>query len=117
MSALIQLVAAIVANLLGLIAANRFITGVSFGGAIEQMLLVAAVLTILNATLKPVLKLLFGPVILLTFGLGVILVNALMLFILDNLFQNLSIQGIQAFIYTAVLMSIVNFLLHIIIKK
>ncbi len=72
----------------------------------------AAILTLLNFILKPILTLVLGPVIILTLGLGLILVNARILKILDLFLNNLTIETIPALLYATILIGVVNFVFH-----
>ena len=107
-----KVVITVLANLVGLLAADYFLSQVSFGGTLVQLLLVAIAFSILNWLLKPLLRLLFGPVIVLTLGLALVVVNVVILAIVDILFQNLSIHGIAAFVYASLIISFTNLFVH-----
>lgn len=64
---------------LGIWVAVALVSGLKFDGDWLPFLLVALILSIINAVLKPIVKLLSLPFILVTFGLFLLLVNALML--------------------------------------
>lgn len=117
MRLLAKIVLAVVVNMLALLAAEYFVPGFILSGDLKTLLVLAAVLTVLNYVLKPVLKLLLGPVIILTLGLGTILVNALILKILDFSSQALTIQGLVALLLATVLVSLVNFVFHLATRK
>jgi putative membrane protein len=55
------------------------IDGFDFSGAWWQFLIVAAILGLANAIVKPILRLLSLPIVALTFGLFLIVVNAIVL--------------------------------------
>ena len=66
------------------------IDGFDFAGAWWQFLIVAAILGLANAVVKPILRLLSLPIVVLTLGLFLIVVNALVLQIvvwLSNMFE------------------------------
>ena len=66
------------------------IDGFDFAGAWWQFLIVAAILGLVNAVVKPILRLLSLPIVVLTLGLFLIVVNALVLQIvvwLSNMFE------------------------------
>jgi putative membrane protein len=86
-----------------------------------QFALVALVLALLNGLLKPILTLVLGPIIVLTLGIGILVVNALILWILplllnyiDFLRGSIIIQDIPALIYATLIISVVNFVIHLI---
>ncbi|MBM3256810.1 MAG: phage holin family protein [Candidatus Liptonbacteria bacterium] len=109
------LVLAIV-NFFALFVAASYISGFTVNGGVREVLLIALLLTLLNVLLKPVLTLLFGPVIVLTLGIGLILVNALVLFILDTLSKNLTIDSVLALLYGTLLIGIINWIAHLGLK-
>lgn len=109
-----KIVVAVLVNALGLWAAAKYIPGFSVGGGYEGLFVLAAILTVLNFTLKPVLKLLFGPIIILTLGLGLVVVNALVLYALDRFSTNLTIDTIPALVYGSLVIGAVNFIFHLI---
>ena len=94
-----------------------WLKGFTLIGGFGQTAIIAAVFTALNLVLKPVLKLILGPIIILTLGLGLILVNMLILYILDRLTNNLTIDGVVTLLYAALIVGVANFFLHWIFKK
>lgn len=117
MKSLAKLIVAIVANAAGLLAAGYFVQGFVIDASMQNLLVLAAILTVLNFFLKPFLKLLLGPVIILTFGLGLILVNMTVLYILDALSANLTIENIAALVYSSIIIGLVNFVFHMATKN
>lgn len=59
--------------------AVAFVDGLDFEGSWVALVIIAAVLAVLNAVVKPVAKLLSLPFIILTLGLFLLVVNAVML--------------------------------------
>ena len=114
---LARIILVIVANAAAIWAATRYIEGVNFDGSLRELAIAAAILTILNFVAKPILKLILGPIIVLTLGLGLILVNAILIYVLDLLSENLTIEGIPALFYATILISVVNFVVHLATKK
>ncbi len=110
-------IAAIIANLLGLWAADYFLSNVSFSGVFLDLLITAVILSALNWLLKPLLKLLFGPVIVLTLGLALIVINVLILYLVDIFSKNLSIHGIVSLVYASLIVSLANIVIHALMRK
>jgi len=106
----------IAVNALVFIGIAKYIPGFELSGDYFQILIIAAIFTLLNLLLKPILKLLFGPIIVLTLGLGLVAVNIAILYILDILVDNLTIYGL-ALVYGALIIGFVNFLIHLMFKK
>jgi putative membrane protein len=113
MKLLAKIVVAVIANAVALFLATTYIPGFVLAGGPTQIAWMAAVLTALNFFLKPLLTLFLGPVIIITLGLGLIVVNAFILYILDILSKNLTIETIPALLYATILVGAVNFIFHL----
>jgi len=113
MKLLARIVITIAVNSVALLAASYLVVGFGLAGGFEELITLALVLTVLNAFLKPILKLALGPFILITLGLGLIVVNALILYLLDLWSANLTIQTVPALIYSSIIISAINFILHV----
>jgi len=103
----------VIANTFALYAASRLISGFTITEDFKQLIALAALFTLINVFLKPVLKLVLSPVIILTLGAGILLVNALLLWILDFLSKDLTIETILTLIYATLLVSAVNIIVHL----
>ena len=112
MKLLAKIIMAIIANAAALVASAYFIPGFRLSDDIKTVVLIALILTALNANLKPILKLILGPVIIITLGLGLIIVNAILLKILDILSLNLTILTVPALIYASLLFGLMNLIFH-----
>ena len=96
------------------------IDGLQFDGEWYQFLLVAAILGLANAIVKPILKLFSLPLILLTLGLFLVVVNALVLSLviwLSGVFElGLTSDGFfWSTFWAAVVVSLVGWLLDFVI--
>ncbi|OGG38511.1 hypothetical protein A3I34_01785 [Candidatus Jorgensenbacteria bacterium RIFCSPLOWO2_02_FULL_45_12] len=105
-----KLIMAVVSNSIAIYAAARFIDGVSFTGGFVDLGIAAAILTLINMFIRPVLKLIFGPVILLTLGLFLLAINALTVYLLDFWSAPINIEGYVPLFLASLLISAVNFL-------
>lgn len=76
-------------------------------------LLTAVVLAIINHTIKPVFMLVSIPINLVTLGLFSFVVNGLMILLADKLIPEFSIPSLLMAIYFAVVLSVLNWVLHI----
>ena len=116
MKFLAKIIVTIAVNVFAIWAAATYIPGFKITSDFKQLIIIAVIFSVLNFILKPVIKLILGPVIVLTLGLGIIIVNALILYILDKLSQNLTIETIPALIYGTILIGLINFVLHLATK-
>jgi putative membrane protein len=107
----------VLANSLALYLAAIFIPGFSVVGGLTAFLIAGAILTVINTVVKPVLKLITGPFIALTLGLFSIVVNALLLYLLDLLSPQVTIQGFLPLLLGTLLIGAVNFVLGVARKK
>lgn len=110
----------IVGNAFALWVANRYVPGFVLHATWIQLGLIALILALLNFVLKPVLTLILGPIIILTLGLGVIIVNAIIIYLLpiiadnlDILHGSISIETIPALLFGTLIVSAVNFIIHL----
>ena len=117
MKFVVKFIVAIVINAAGLLAAAYLVQGFNIEVNAASLTTLAAILTALNFFLKPILKLVFGPVIILTLGLGLILVNMAILYILDMLSQNLTIENVLTLVYSSIIIGLVNFIFHFATKS
>ncbi len=107
----------VVGNTLVFLAMAKWLPGFVALDGLGQIGVIAIVFTVLNLLLKPVLKLILGPIIILTLGLGLVLVNMLVLYILDKLSNNLSIDGVLTLLYASLITGVANFIFHTLLKK
>ena len=80
-------------------------------------LLVAAVLSVLNILVKPILIILTLPVTILTLGLFLFVINALIILLADKLIDGFAVDGIWTAILFSVLLCILQSLLRSFFKK
>lgn len=122
MNWLIKVILITLGNALALWLANMWVPGFVINASFAQLLLIGFILAILNFFLKPLLALVLGPIILITLGLGIIIVNAIVLYLLpiltshiDFLRGTITIQSIPALFIATILISVLNFVIHILI--
>ena len=115
----------IIAGILGIFLATKFVPGVSleiipgqsslfgieFTAAWQILVLVGGVLGLINFFLKPVLKIITLPLRMLTFGLFSLVINMLMVWVVDVLFLELVIAGLISLFWTTVIIWFISMLL------
>lgn len=107
---------AVVSNTIALYAAGALISGFGVAGDLMALAGAGVILAALNFLLRPLLKLFFGPLMVLTFGLFAVVVNALILYLLDMASGAVTIEGYLALVLGALIIGIVNAVLHVGIK-
>jgi putative membrane protein len=119
----------IIAAVLGLWLATLFVPGVSvtvladsnfFGVKLtalwEVFLLLGIILGLINFFVKPILNLITLPLRIITLGLFSVIINAVILWLLDTVFRELSVPLYLPLIETSIIMLILNSFVGIAIK-
>ena len=105
---MIKFLIRILGNSVALYAASWFVAGFVFSGNIKEYAIAGTVLGLLNLIIKPVLKFISMPIIILTLGLFTIIINALLLWLVDYIFDFIKISDIASLIWATIVISIVN---------
>ncbi|WP_433659774.1 phage holin family protein [Nocardia sp. CA-128927] len=88
-------------------------------GKVLVVLAVAAVFTVVNALVKPIVKLLSLPLVIVTLGLFLLVINALMLWLTAKISETtdygLRVDGFWAAVIGGLIVSIVNWILGILV--
>lgn len=113
------LVLFLVLNTVSVYLVDQLLDGFTITGGWYGYLLVGSVIGALNLFLKPVLKILALPFIFLTLGLFVIVINALILYLAEQLVAvldissiQLVIEGIVTYIVAVIVLGLLNFASH-----
>lgn len=98
-------------NVVALFVAAWVLSGVDYGDQWWTLLIAAAVFTLVNFAVKPILAVLSIPFIIVTLGLAYLLLNVLMLYITDWLVKDFEIETFWWGVLGAMIVSFVNFIL------
>ena len=108
-------------NAVALWVATRFVTGVTYTGAILPLVGVALVFGVVNAIIRPILKILTLPFYIFSFGLFALVVNGLMLWLTSSLSAALGlgfhVTGFWPAFWGALVVSLVSTILGILIRE
>ena len=113
---MVSFVLRILGNSVALYAASWFVAGFGFSGGIKEYAMAGAVLGLLNMTVKPILKTISLPAIILTLGLFTLVINALLLWIVDYIFDFVTITDIVSLVWATIVVGIVNIIVSAIVK-
>jgi putative membrane protein len=102
-------------NAVALYVAAWALPGVTYGDQWWTLLIAAAVFTLVNMWLKPIVRLLSLPFIIVTLGLFLFVVNILMLYVTDWLVADFDIRSFGAGALAAIIVSVVNWVLHAVV--
>ena len=97
---------------MALFVAAWLLSGVDYGNDWWTLFLAAIVFTVVNMFVKPMLTLLSIPFIVVTLGFAYLLINVLMLYITDWLVKGFEIETFWWGLLAALIVSLVNGLLH-----
>jgi putative membrane protein len=112
----------VVINAFAVWVAVGLVRGLSFDGDVWKLLLIALILGLVNAAIKPVLKLLSLPLIVLTLGLFILVINWAMFALVvwmagpDRLDLGLASTGLWATFLGALIISVVSWAASIIVR-
>jgi putative membrane protein len=104
----VELVFRLAGNLAALWVASEVLDGVSYGGSFGVLALAAAVFTVANWIVKPVVTVLALPLILLTLGVAYFFVNALMLVVTDWVVGDFEAGGFWTVVGATIVVWLVN---------
>ncbi len=106
-----------ICNVIALFVAAWILSGVSYGDQWWTLFIAAAVFTLVNAWVKPILAVLSIPFIVVTLGLFYFLINVLMLYLTDWIVPDFEIKTFWWGVLAAIIVSIVNGLLNLVLPE
>jgi putative membrane protein len=116
-----QILLRLLINAAALWAATRLVPGISFTGDWRLLFMVALVIGVLNASVRPVLWVMTLPLLLLTLGLFTFVLNAVMLWLTgavsDALGLGFHVDGFRAAFLGALVVSVVSFMLSLFVAS
>jgi putative membrane protein len=95
--------------------AAYFVPGVVVDG-FGTALVVAIVLGLLNAFIKPILTILTIPITILTLGLFLVVINVLMIYLTDYLVDGFRVSGFIAALLFSIVVSVVGWLIDTVVN-
>jgi len=101
-----------VSNVAALFVAACLLPGVSYGDSWWTLLIAAAVFTLVNTWVKPVVAVLSIPFIVVTLGIFYFLINVLMLYVTDWVVPDFELDTFWWTALAAIIVSLVNAVLH-----
>jgi putative membrane protein len=100
---------------LGVLLATKLVHGINCSD-VSTLIVVALLLSLFNAILKPILMLFTLPFIILTMGLGVVLINALLFFWAGNLVDGFYVADLWAALWGGVVVSVTNLVVSVLTR-
>lgn len=100
-------------------AAVTFVPGIKGVKGVEQIFMIALVLGLVNAVIRPIVALLTCPLIILTLGLGTLLINTAMFWLAGEIGRQFGfgfrVQGFWPAFFGALVVSIVSMVLSVVL--
>lgn len=91
---------------------NYLFSDFYFQGTLEQLIILALILSILNLLIKPILRILFLPLIWITLGIFIFVINIILLKAATIFMPVLIIQYPMTWLVASIIISIFNSFLH-----
>jgi putative membrane protein len=104
-----------VSNVVALYVAAWLLSGVTYGDQWWTLLVAAAVFTVVNVWVKPVVAVLSIPFIVITLGIFYFLINVLMLYVTDWVVPQFEIDTFWWGVLAAIIVSVVNGILQMLL--
>ena len=101
---------------LGVTIATKMVPGIHYD-TFATLVVVALLLSLFNAVLKPLLELFSLPFIVLTLGLGILVINALLFMLVGRLVQGFEVDGFWPAVGGALIVSLTNLFMSLLIGK
>jgi putative membrane protein len=106
----------LIVTALAVVIAAYILPGVHLEGGLTAIV-VAAVLSLLNAFIKPLLIILTIPITVFTLGLFLLVINALMILLVDSLVDGFAVDGFWTALLFSIVLTIVVSLLNRLVKE
>jgi putative membrane protein len=107
---------ALVGNALALLA-TTIVPGILFKGDLLTLLVAGAILGLFNLIVRPLAMLLSLPLLILTLGLFYFILNVVLLWLAQFVLPGYTVSGLVAGILGALVMTVVNWVIHALIGK
>jgi putative membrane protein len=111
-----QLIARWFVLALGVMLAAMFVPGIDCDGG-RALVVVAILLSLFNAVLKPLLVLFTLPFILVTMGLGMVVINAFLFLLAGRLVAGFHVEGFWSALGGALVVSVTNMLASLVRRR
>lgn len=107
----------ILANAIGILIAERFVSGVSFEGNTLTLFIAGAILGFINYFIKPILKIISFPLIIISAGSFGFVLSAVILWFTARITPGFAISGMIPLFWITVIVSVINMLVSTAAKK
>ena len=106
----------ILVNAVGLYA-TTFVPGITWRGSLVQLVVAGAILGLFNLIVKPLAMLISLPLLIVTLGLFYFILNGILLWLAQFILPGYAVSGLVAGILGALVMTVVNWVIHALIGR
>jgi putative membrane protein len=107
----IQFLIRVAANAGGIFVAAQMLDKLEYQGGLGVLLISAGILSLVNAVVRPIVVIFSLPAYVITLGLFSVVVNALMLFLVDLVYNPFEVKGLLTAILAGIVIGLVNYIL------
>ncbi len=104
-------------SVIAIIILAQLLPGVSLSPPYTTAILVAVVLAVLNALVKPILIVLTLPATIVTMGLFLLVINALIVLLADKIVDGFTVNGFWTALLFSILLSILQSIMQSLVKE
>ena len=97
--------------------ATTFVPGIGWHGNLVQLVVAGAILGLFNLIVKPLAMLISLPLLIVTLGLFYFILNGILLWLAQFILPGYSVRDLVAGILGALVMTLVNWVLHALIGR
>jgi putative membrane protein len=97
--------------------ATTFVPGITWKGDLIRLIIAGAILGLFNLIVRPLAMLLSLPLLIVTLGLFYFILNGILLWLAQFVLPGYAVSGLVAGILGALVMTLVNWVIHAIIGK
>ena len=119
-----KIIIGVVLNAIAVFIVVEFLPEVTAEGGIKFYIIAGIIIGLLNVFLKPILKLLSIPFVIVTAGLFLVIINAFILYLAQWIINTMEFKdvrfyfaGIGSYLIAAIIVGIINWAEHIIIRN
>ena len=97
--------------------ATTFVPGITWKGDLIQLVIAGAILGLFNMIVRPLAMLLSLPLLVVTLGLFYFILNGILLWLAQFVLPGYAVSGLVAGILGALVMTVVNWVIHAIVGR
>jgi len=97
--------------------ATTFVPGIAWKGDLIQLVIAGAILGLFNMIVRPLAMLLSLPLLVVTLGLFYFILNGILLWLAQFVLPGYAVSGLVAGILGALVMTVVNWVIHAIVGR